>query len=96
MVIQSVPQEYILIQIYVSHDVTGATSLLLSEKHGNLLLTSSLLYNVVPCVGKLARKSVCIRKLNLLLHFLYLMKLETPHLCPLRATPGNTISLIII
>ena len=40
---------------YVSHDFTGATSLLLCEKHGNWLLTSYLVYNIAPCVGKLAR-----------------------------------------
>jgi len=37
-----------------------------------------------------------INKINLLLHFLYWKKLETPQLCPLRATPGKTISLIMI
>ena len=46
---------------YVSHDFTGATPLLLCEKHGNLLLTSYPADNVVPCVGKLTIKSLCIR-----------------------------------
>ena len=77
MVIQSVPQDYTLIQIHnLSYVFTSATSLVLCEKHGNLQLISYLVYNVVPCMGKLAEShSVLghpfINKLNLLLHFLY-------------------------
>ena len=46
---------------FVYHQNTGAASLLPCKKHGNLLLTSHLVYNVVTCVDKLARKSLCIR-----------------------------------
>jgi len=52
---------YAYSEAYLSYDFTGATPLPLCEKHGNLQLTSYLVYNVVPCVGKLARKSLCIR-----------------------------------
>ena len=63
MVIQSMHATglYTYSDTNVSHDFTAATSLLLCEKHGNLLLTSYSVYNVVPFVGKLARKSLCIR-----------------------------------
>ena len=45
----------------VYHQNTGAASLLPCKKHGYLLLTSYSVYNVVTRVGKLARKSLCIR-----------------------------------
>ena len=59
MAIQSVTGLYSDACVY--HQNTGAASLLPCKKHGNLLLKSYSVYNVVTCVDKLARKSLYIR-----------------------------------